>query len=409
MDEGYRFYEHIDKYLQYTNFCVNHNQCDQYNNICIFDELGFDDKGDKLNLICKRFHYLFDKLITTSIDPTNNNENTHLEYLNYWLNHELNLIETHLDSKTLFQLIRIRNINNGELSKLIGKIKNIPKEVLKDMYSLFYLYEDYINIIKATSKDYPSENSFERHAKHCVEKYQPLEDKCLYKKTSFCKALCNFREKYEQIKLNTDIIKEWSYNSLPRLSKYGQVVEEVPQSPSHGDSSTSMQGSCRESMGVNALTPCNKPDTDSKSLTNADAHPALHSVDSVKVSETSIHVSEPPVQQRSEPSDETTVISNIYDQGSLENTEQSETKSENGFDTSTNKIIGTSISTLGVSSLFFLFYKFTSLGSRFRSQNKSKKYNRNNFDQQSNNFLDTPEYQYIPEESMSYNISYNSV
>ncbi|CAG9482269.1 unnamed protein product [Plasmodium vivax] len=409
IDEGYSFYEHIENYLHYKNICIRNNVCNQYDNICIFDEWTVDDEVDKLTLICKRFLYLLDKLITSSNNTTDNNENAHLEYLNYWLNNEQRVIKTTLEPNQLFKHIRSKSINNGKLSKLIGNIKNIPQEEINNMYSLFYLYEDYINIIKATSNEDASENSFERHAKHCVEKYQPLEVKCLYKTTSFCKALCNFRKKYEQIKLNVDVIKEWSYNSLPLLSKYGQVVEEVPQSPSHGDSPTLMKGSCKESVDGNVLTPCNKPDTGSKSLINADTPPALSSIASEVVSETSTFVSTPPVEQRSESKDATTVISDTNRQEYLENTEQIATQSEDGFETSTNKIIGTSISTVGVSSLFFLFYKFTSLGTRFRSQNKSKKYIRNNFDQQSNNFLDTSEYQYTPEESMSYNISYNSV
>ncbi|SCA81766.1 VIR protein [Plasmodium vivax] len=409
IDEGYSFYEHIENYLHYKNICIRNNECNQYDNICIFDEWTVDDEVDKLTLICKRFLYLLDKLITSSNNTTDNNENAHLEYLNYWLNNEQRVIKTTLEPNQLFKHIRSKSINNGKLSKLIGNIKNIPQEEINNMYSLFYLYEDYINIKNSITGDNPSEAQFQHYTKHCVKKYQELEGICLKVRTSFCKALCDFRKKYESINLTDDIKNDWSYNSLPPLSKNEQIVEKVTQSPSHGDSSTLLQGSCRESEGGNVLTPCNKSDTGNESLIITDVTPALLPVDSVELSETPKIVSTHPVQRGSESIGATTVTSDINSQKYVENTEQIEIKNEDGFDIHKNKIIGTSVSTLGVSSLFFLFYKFTSLGSRFRSKNKSKKYMGNNFDEQSNNFLDTSEYQYLPEESMSYNISYNSV
>ncbi|GAB69858.1 hypothetical protein PCYB_006070, partial [Plasmodium cynomolgi strain B] len=82
---------------------------------------------------------------------------------------------------------------------------------------------------------------------------------------------------------------------------------------------------------------------------------------------------------------------------SLENIEQIQKKVVN-FDIPTNIIIGISIAKLG----------FTSLGSRFPSQNKIKKNIRNNYNRHSNNFLDASEYELMPEETIAYNISYNS-
>ncbi|VUZ99873.1 PIR protein [Plasmodium vivax] len=409
VEDGYTFYEHISEYLPYETFCINDEQCDQYKTVCksIGSKIyGMEEKRAK---ICSRFHYLIEKLLKLEPSQSDIDEKFHLEYLNYWLNYELYRVNDNIEPKAFHQNMKSNNPRNTLLSKLNQKLSNIDEDEVKNMHELFYLYKNYINIKNSITGDNPSEAQFQHYTKHCVKKYQELEGICLKVRTSFCKALCDFRKKYESINLTDDIKNDWSYNSLPPLSKNEQIVEKVTQSPSHGDSSTLLQGSCRESEGGNVLTPCNKSDTGNESLIITDVTPALLPVDSVELSETSKIVSTHPVQRGSESIGATTVTSDINSQKYVENTEQIEIKNEDGFDIHKNKIIGTSVSTLGVSSLFFLFYKFTSLGSRFRSKNKSKKYMGNNFDEQSNNFLDTSEYQYLPEESMSYNISYNSV
>ncbi|CAG9484380.1 unnamed protein product [Plasmodium vivax] len=396
IDEGYSFYEHIEEYLQYKNFCIQNNQCNEYNDICKFNEWTLDNDDAKLNFICKRFYYLLDKLITSSTNPTGNNENAHLEYLNYWLNHELNLIDNIIEPKTLFQQIRRRNMENGKLSKLNGKIINIPKEEINNMYSLFFLYDYYINIKKYITGDNANEQLFHRYTKQCVDKYQPLEKNCLHKTTPFCKALCHFKKKYESINLSDDITNDWVDRTLPSLSKYANAQENVSKLSrvlvldSHVDTESS------ERVNSNPEKSSGSQESDNEGLVSPEQMPET-------ITDTEL-MAEAGSRRPS---------ANLYlagqSQDSSVNNEQIDIPKDNDFDTSTNKIIGTSISTVGVSSLFFLFYKFTSLGSRFRSQNKSKKYIRNNFDHQSNNFLDTSEYQYRPEESMSYNISYNSV
>ncbi|KMZ89783.1 hypothetical protein PVMG_06221 [Plasmodium vivax Mauritania I] len=307
--------------------------------------------------ICSRFHYLIKKLLKLEPSQSDIDEKFHLEYLNYWLNYELYRVNDNIHPKVFLQDMRVNDPGNRLLNKLNGKLSYIDEDEIKNMHELFYLYRDYNYIINATTGHDVNEDQFKHYTKHCVDKYKPLEEKCLKEWTSFCKSLCNFRKKYEKIKLTDDIRKEWSYNSLPPLSKYGQMVEEVLQSPPHGDSSTLMQSSCGESVVGNVLTSCNNRDIGSKSLISDDETPALHPASSVEVNETSILVNMPPLKQRSESTYATSVISDTYSQEYSGNTGQIETKNEDGFDKHTNKIIGTSISTLGVSSLFFLFYK----------------------------------------------------
>ncbi|GAB69626.1 hypothetical protein PCYB_003750 [Plasmodium cynomolgi strain B] len=249
MNERYSFYEHIDVYLKYKNVCCSNNQCEQYNNICIFNDLEFDDdENDDLALICKRFNCIFDKLFTSSNIKTNKNENYHLAYLNYWLNYELHNITAGIpDPNDFFRRMRSQGNKKDSLRKLYGKLYLIEEDELKNMHWLFNLYEDYIE--NNITNDNTNEENFEQYTNQCVRKYQEHGVKYPKNMTPFCEALCAFKKKYKNIDL--------------------------------------------------------------------------------KISDVEV----------------------------FENNEQIEIKGEDNFDIPTNIIIGTSVATVGVSSLFFLFYK----------------------------------------------------
>ncbi|VUZ99998.1 PIR protein [Plasmodium vivax] len=396
-DDKYSFYEYIDKYLEYERFCYHDKKCNKYNEKCKLIGSIFYGMEEKRANICSGFHFLIEELLKLSPLKSDIDEKYHLEFLNYWLNYELYNKDANIGPKEFHQNMKVNDPKNQLLDKLNGKLSYIDEDETNDMYWLFYLYKDYINIKNSVTGENPSENLFHSYTKHCVDKYQELEDKCLNKTTPFCKALCNFRKKYEQIDLSNEAINGWKNKILPPLSKNAKAQVNDTKLPRVLDH-TSLEDTGNTARGN--ITPV----TSSESLERGSGGPVKYGAMTETITD-----SEPIVEDGSHQLSANSYLAYKPQQNSLEDNKQNEIPKENDFDKHTNKIIGTSISTLGVSSLFFLFYKFTSLGSRFRSQNKGKKYIRNNFDQQSNNFLDTSEYQYTPEESMSYNISYNSV
>ncbi|KMZ83278.1 hypothetical protein PVBG_06269 [Plasmodium vivax Brazil I] len=213
------------------------------------------------------------------------------------------------------------------------------------MNSLFYLYDDYINIIKATTKDHASESDFKTYTKHCVKKYQELEDKCLKESTSFCKALCDFKKKYESIILSDEIIKDWSERTLPSLSKHENAQVKSPQLSSTLAHPSLADNGISERANRNLLT-------SSESLERGSEGPVKPGIMTEKM-----NVTELIVNDGSRSPKEISYIPYNSRQDSSENNEKIEIPKDNDFDIPTNKIIGTSISTVGVSSLFFLFYK----------------------------------------------------
>ncbi|CAI7724097.1 Plasmodium vivax Vir protein, putative [Plasmodium vivax] len=388
--DRYIFYEYIDKYLRYDSFCNNDSKCQEYKTSCNF--VGTPIEGDKdLVNICTKFKYLINNILITTNSTDSKLDEVHFEYINYWLNDQLNINNQIICPKDFLQHMRTKDNRNNTLRQLDRKLDYIERDELINMKTLFYMYKHYYDIKKVIEDDYPIESTAMKYAKYCVERYGDLEDECIGRSTQFCNALRIFKSKYEKIDLKNHNIEEWTKKELPLLSKYERVQTKAIVPLVSVSSSLSQDTKISEQIIDYTGTRVVDLGTTYESTEASEKG----SVPSAPVNlHTTNEISGLMIDQQKMP---------------LEEGKQIETKSEDGFDTSTNKIIGTSISTVGVSSLFFLFYKFTSLGSRFRSQNKSKKYIRNNFDHQSHNFLDTSEYQYTPEENMSYNISYNSV
>ncbi|GAB69820.1 hypothetical protein PCYB_005690 [Plasmodium cynomolgi strain B] len=147
VEDGYSFYEHIDKYLEYEKICLHDQKSKEYNYKC--ESIGLDQynkEDEKLSNICSRFHCLFDKLITSTIDQTNYNEkNAHFAYVKYWLIHELHKMYASIDDAKHFlkRMITADRVNET-MRELNENWDNIDKDEMKNMYELFYLYESYI-------------------------------------------------------------------------------------------------------------------------------------------------------------------------------------------------------------------------------------------------------------------------
>ncbi|KMZ88503.1 hypothetical protein PVBG_06164 [Plasmodium vivax Brazil I] len=236
-------------------------------------------------------------------------------------------------------------MENGKLSKLNGKIIYIPQEEINNMNSLFYLYDDYINIKKYITGDNANEKLFHHYTKHCVDKYEPLEKNCLNKTTPFCKALCNFRKKYEQIDLSNEAINGWKNKILPPLSKNAKAQVNDTKLPSV--------------LASSSLAGTENPERDNRTPVRSSESPERGSEGPVKPGAIPVTITDDGSLVKAG-SQQPNAISNlpyISQRDSLEENNQNEIQKEDHFDTSTNKIIGTSISTVGVSSLFFLFYK----------------------------------------------------
>ncbi|KMZ89648.1 hypothetical protein PVMG_05933 [Plasmodium vivax Mauritania I] len=215
----YQFFKNIDKYLPYHQFCNKH-ECDQYKDKC--DLVGSLIVGKKNELIdiCARLHHLINQLLNSTQSQV---EETHLEYLNFWLNHELHKIDDKICPDTFCQLMRARNTQNRALGKLKSHSYYINKEEVNNINLLYYIYYNYNEIEKILDNTEASQEPVNSYAKYCVEKYRELRAKCSEKDSDLCKALDVFQTKYENTNIRKEELPDWTIYRLPSL----HVVEVI--------------------------------------------------------------------------------------------------------------------------------------------------------------------------------------
>ncbi|VUZ99533.1 PIR protein [Plasmodium vivax] len=376
--DKYKFFENIDEYLHYYKFCYNNNdECNQYKSICGSVGSLLEEKKYELINICARLHYLINKLFNST---QSQDEETHLVYLNFWLNHELHTIDDNICPDNFCQLMRERNVENSTLMKLKSRSYYINKKEVKNINSLYYLYYNYNEIKKALVNPDSSQELVKKYIKYCVEKYEGLKAKCSAENVDLCKALTMFENKYE----NDDIIKakipDWSIDRLPSLH---DVEDKKTPDTANSDNETSM--SSRESISTENI--------------GQPSGIVILSEDPVELSSGSLMTNT--IDQEKD-------LENLKSDETLQEMKREIVNTEGALDNDTQKIVGPVIGTLGLTSIFFTFYKFTSFGTRWLRGRKSRNTMSYDLNEYRNNFLNNSEYDPILPNNLSYNIVYNT-
>ncbi|CAI7724078.1 PIR protein [Plasmodium vivax] len=390
----YIFYEHIDKYLKYGKFCINDNNCNQYRDKCEFKGLTFDGKENVQTNICKRFKYLIYNILNEAHKHNYSIEKADGEYLNYWLNHEIHMKKANICPKNFYQNMKILDPKNTLLPKLRNYMYYIEDDDVNNMYLLYHLYNNYTEMNKIINNDIPNEETFMKYAKNCVEKYKELKANCSEETTHLSNALNIFKTKYEQIELNKEKLPEWKIEKLPSLDDIEDIQEKAPEQSKINSSPVKITTKPSMSLEQSALTPSTSAATF--------AYPAAR-MD--QFAETVVVQAE---SGESNPSDQIQSLQSGDNAVRSEENGSTGLKDEGDLSDYTRTIVGPAIGTIGLSSIFFIFYKFTSFGVLlFRGRRNNKKIGMN-FDEQRNLFLDTSEYHHEYPSRESYNIAYNS-
>ncbi|SBT72705.1 Plasmodium variant antigen protein Cir/Yir/Bir, putative [Plasmodium ovale] len=338
--DKYGFYKKIDEYMDFEASLEKEEINDRYdidNSFIkdIYQHIGSESERvgniPKLNRISKNFIYLVDLLLSTDITAVPNG-NYELDFLNYWLNKEINKIDSdNFCKKSFYQNLRQKNRKYTNLNKLSSRIHDIAEEDLEDMNILYTMYKNYKEINEKIRAGNPKEKDCIELAQKCVEQYKKIKDKCELRGVYFCEVLENFKEKYDKIELCKYNFVNWTKNKLPPL--VGNNDTTIP------DCKTHVRGETQQ------LT-----------------------------------------QDYNEKPQNTGDNSNIDVQ---------------------NITIGTT-ATIGVSFIFFILYKFTSIGQFLRSQMNKNERVWENFDEEINHFSHANEYEHFNSENKMYGIAYNS-
>ncbi|CAG9481161.1 Plasmodium vivax Vir protein/Plasmodium variant antigen protein Cir/Yir/Bir, putative [Plasmodium vivax] len=397
----YIFYEHTDKYMQYEKNCPQKKQYNQYESIC--KSIGSEYAGQEniVSTICLRFHCLMYNILNSQSSQYDQNELAHLEYLNYWLNYELHLNKVNNCPKYFYQNMIIKDKDNVLLPKLRANNSYILKEELSNMYALYHLYNKYVEMNEIVKSNTPVENAFFSYARNIVQKYKELAKKCTENNKFLCNALNVFKEKYNKIELKGENLNDWNSKELPPLDESGHSQGKITEllARNREVSQTSSANSVISNEPITAVSvSAESPEENTVSREKPE--------ESVESSVTSIEESSNPTN--SHPLSSRTPLQDGANAITSENNRSNELQSEGNLSDYTRTIVGPAIGTIGLSSIFFIFYKFTSFGVlMFRGRRNNKKIGMN-FDEQRNLFLDTSEYHHEYPSRKTYNIAYNS-
>ncbi|KMZ76994.1 hypothetical protein PVIIG_06144 [Plasmodium vivax India VII] len=340
--DRYIFYEHIEKYLKYGTFCNNVSNFHRYGDKCEFEGLTYDGKEKVQTNICQRFKCLIHNILNEAPKHNSSIEKADGEYLNYWLNHEIHLRGANICPKNFYQNMKIRDPKNTLLPKLRNYMYYIEDDDVNNMYLLYHLYNNYTEMNKIINNDIPNEETFMKYAKNCVKNYKELKSKCSEKNIHLSNALNIFKTKYKETKLNKAKLPEWKIDNLPSLDDTEDIQEKATELSNINSSPVQIITKPSISLVQPALT---------RSTSEATLpHPSARMNQFVETAVVQLE------SEKSNPSAQMQSLQNGEYPFTLEDV-STELKSEGDLSDYTRTIIGPAVGTIGMSSIFFIFYK----------------------------------------------------
>ncbi|KMZ96420.1 hypothetical protein PVNG_05955 [Plasmodium vivax North Korean] len=258
------------------------------------------------------------------------------------------------------------------------------------MKLLYFLYDYYNLMIRDLKSDPPIEETIMKYANKCVEEYRKLDSHCSDKTTDFCKALTDFKGKYEKTLLQPDIVVEWREKLLPPLNISKEVQPEDTVS-----SKTLISTSTAENVA---------------SKLHNEPSESMHQYEGTRESEENVTPNPLPLGSLS---DSEKQISLKVEPQNNENNDilGGMGKTYNNFKFMSNIkyiYICLDIYKYKIISDYICLPQFTSFGSRF-FKGRSKNNIRNDFNKQRNILIDSLEYQQNNPTLQSYNVAYDSI
>ncbi|SBT83121.1 PIR protein [Plasmodium ovale] len=214
----YDYLAYIDVYIKNHLLAEKNGDNNIYEIDYNFINYFTDKKFHELRKMCNIFIYLVDALFKGNKGDTLNDDYD-FDYLNYWLNAQIHEIDPeNICKKFFFQHLMSKVNGNQYLRKLRSSIYDIEENALNNMNSIYTLYKFYNEIKKIINGEVHNKENIINIANNCVLEYKKIKDACPPNDTHFCKALKNFKEKYEEINLCNLHLEEWKKKNLPSLT-----------------------------------------------------------------------------------------------------------------------------------------------------------------------------------------------
>ncbi|SCA59693.1 hypothetical protein, conserved, partial [Plasmodium vivax] len=246
--------------------------------------------------------------------------------------------------------MRIMDKYNDVIPKLITNNNYIVNEEVRNMYALYHLYYKYIEMKEIVKKNTPIEDAFFSYARNIVKKYRELAKDCTQKKNFLCDALNVFKQKYNEIQLNGEILSYWEKKTLPPLDENGNSQEEITELSTKNNAV--LQTSSGDSVKLNEPMAEVSVSAESPEKNTVSREKPEESIGNSVTStgESSNHTSLHLLSSRTSLQGGT--IATVSDED-----RSTGLKDEGDLSDYTRTIVGPAIGTIGLSSIFFIFYK----------------------------------------------------
>ncbi|KNA00864.1 hypothetical protein PVNG_06401 [Plasmodium vivax North Korean] len=229
-----------------------------------------------------------------------------------------------------------RDTKNTILRQSKNYIYYIEENEVNNMYNLFYIYKSYNDFKKIMDSEYPNKDTAIKYITHCTQKYKELKAKYSEKNTHLSNALNTFKTKYEQTELYKAKLLEWKIEKLPSLDDTEDIQEKVTELSKINSSPVGIT----TEASILRVQPALTRGTSAAAL----AHPEALMNQFAESGE-------------SNPSDQIQSLQSGDNAVRSEENGSTGLKDEGDLSDYTRTIVGPAIGTIGLSSIFFIFYK----------------------------------------------------
>ncbi|VUZ98063.1 PIR protein [Plasmodium vivax] len=224
-EADYEFCKDINSYTRNTHLTDGFPISGYLSTDCVsFITSGKLVHDENVKKVCEQFYIIYNLLLPSNGAMSASLNNKDCGFLNYWLNDKIRNTNVNKFYNILKEKVIIRN----HLDILNDKIYDIDNKELENIKILLNLYKNYENIYKIRTD--PKENynvSCLKIYKECVKDYERAIINCPNTDTNFCKALDEYRKKYETLYRLENVTAKCKENEYLNLPGYDEVLMKI--------------------------------------------------------------------------------------------------------------------------------------------------------------------------------------
>nr|CAB96712.1 vir25 [Plasmodium vivax] len=213
MANDYEFFKYCVMLLDYEYFSHDEILNNFSSTSCSIQN---EEWNDELTTICKNFKLLCQYVKLRKGHDQVDNPIIYEQYMNFWLNFELDRIQNNkYTASNFYRIIKVNNfpffIYNFDIN-----ITDIKKSDLEEMKKIYDLYKEFYDLHSMYFSTVINDTCINK-ADSCVSKYSNLIKTCPPQDNrKFCTALSNFKNTYNELKEKKPCVTK----DLPTLPSY---------------------------------------------------------------------------------------------------------------------------------------------------------------------------------------------